>query len=419
MKPWRVILLLVVAATAAAFGWHWVADDPGYVLVRLRGWRVETTAVAAVLIVLVVWALVGAAWRLLRWPFGAFTRRHQRVSQQRLNAGLIALVEGRHSDAERDLNRAARLGRLRGLALLASAEAALQRGESTRALEALDQAAQTVPVAARILRARVLRRDGKGAEALALLAPDADKGTLPPNGWHELALAALAVGNPTRARSALAPLKKSAALGSRAYAALEAQVVAAAIDAAVDGAALNTLWMALPKAQRRPVPVVLAYARRAAALGQLLAATDELESALRREWAAPLITAYGALPGEDVESRLRRAEGWLDGHPNDPALYVALGRMATRAQAWSKARGYLERALALDAGAPAWEALGDTWADEGRTEQAQRCYRNAFAAARGESVQPYAAPNPNPSWPDTHSVAVEERDQHGVPRLPG
>lgn len=418
MKVWRAILLLVIAATAAAFGWHWVADDPGYVLVRLRGWRVETTVVAAVLVVLVAWVLASTAWRLLRWPFGAFTRRHQRVSQQRLNAGLVALIEGRHVDAERDLNRAARLGRLRGLALLASAEAALQRGELTRALEALDQAAQTVPVAARVLRARVLRRDGKDAEALALLASDADKGTLPPNGWRELALAALAVGNPARARSALAPLKKSAALGSRAYATLEAQVVTAAIDAAADGAALDTLWMALPKAQRRPAPVVLAYARRAADMGRLLAATDELESALRREWSAPLITAYAALPAEDVEARLRRAEGWLDAHPNDPALHVALGRLATRARAWNKARGYLQRALALDAGAPAWEALGDALADEGHPEPAQRCYRNAFAAARGESVQPWAAANPNPAWPDTHSITVEERDQHGVPRLP-
>lgn len=419
MRAWRWVLLLVIAATVAAFGWHWVADDPGYVLVRLRGWRVETTVVAALLILLLAWAVLATLWRLLRWPFGAFTRRHRRVSQQRLGEGLIALIEGRHGDAERDLNRASRLDSLRGPALLASAEAALRRGENPRALEALDQAAQSAPVAARTLRARVLRRDGKAAEALALLTPDADKGTLPPNGWRELALAALAVGQPARARAALAPLQKSGALGTRGYAALETRVLVALIGAAPDGASLDTLWMDLPKAQRRVPAVVDAYARRAAGFGLLLPAMDELESALRREWSPQLIDTYGLLVGEDVEQRMQRAAGWLDAHPNDATLHLALGRMAVRARAWSKARQYLEQSLALAPSAAAWEALGDAWAGEGNAAQAQRSYHNAFALARGEPVAPHAAANPNPAWPDTHPTAVEERDAHGVPRLRG
>lgn len=210
MKLWRWILLLVIAAALAAFGWHWVAADPGYVLLRLRGWRVETTVVAAVLILLLAWAVLTVVWRLLRWPFGAFSRRHRRLSQQRMGEGLIALIEGRHGDAERDLNRASRLDSLRGPALLASAEAASRRGEHARALEALNQASQSAPQAARVLRARVLRREGKAGEALALLAPESDKGSLTPAGWRELALAALATGDVRRARDALEPLQKVA-----------------------------------------------------------------------------------------------------------------------------------------------------------------------------------------------------------------
>ena len=317
MRVWRWVLLLVIIAALAAFGWHWVAEDPGYVLLRLRGWRVETTVVAAVLILLLAWALLTALWRLLRWPFGAFSRRHRKLSQRRLGEGLVALIEGRHGDAERDLNRASRLDSLRGPALLASAEAASRRGEHGRALEALDQASQSVPQAARVLRARVLRRDGKPAEALALLTPKADKSTLTPGGWRELAQAALANGDTRRARDALEPLQKSGALGSRAYAALEAQILIATINAATDGASLNTLWSQLPKTQRRVSAVIDAYARRAASFGLILPAMDEVESALRREWSPLLIETYGTLAGDDVEPRLRRAEGWLDAHPNE------------------------------------------------------------------------------------------------------
>jgi hypothetical protein len=51
MKLWRWILLLVMIAALAAFGWHWVAEDPGYVWCTAR-LAVETTVVAAVLILL-------------------------------------------------------------------------------------------------------------------------------------------------------------------------------------------------------------------------------------------------------------------------------------------------------------------------------------------------------------------------------
>ena len=139
MKLWRWLLLLIIVAALAAFGWHWIAEDPGYVLVRLRGWRMETTVVAALVIVLLAWTILAGLWRLLRWPFGAMTRRHRRISRQRLGSGLIALMEGRHGEAERDLERAARLEALRGPALLASAEAASRRGEPARALEALNR----------------------------------------------------------------------------------------------------------------------------------------------------------------------------------------------------------------------------------------------------------------------------------------
>jgi HemY protein len=416
MKVWRWILLLVIIAALAAFGWHWVAEDPGYVYVHMRGWYAERTVVGAVLTLLLIWALLTVLWRLLRWPFGAFSRRHRRLSQQRMGEGLVALIEGRNGDAERDLNRAARLHSLRGPALLGAAEAASRRGEHGRALEALDQASQSAPQAARVMRARMLRRDGKPAEAVALLAPESDKGSLTPAGWRELALAGLASGDTLRARAALDPLQKSGALGTRAYAALEARVLVAAIQASTNGAALNTLWSQLPKAQRRVPALIDAYARRAAGFGLVLPAMDELESALRREWSPLLIETYGMLGSDDIEARLRRAESWLDAHPNDAALLLTLGRMCVRLKLWGKANQYLQRSLALAPSAAAWEALGDLYASQSDAALAQRCYRNALSLGRNEAIEPLPLDSRTERL-DTRPVAVEERSEHGVPRL--
>jgi HemY protein len=263
----------------------------------------------------------------------------------------------------------------------------------------------------------MLRRDGKAAEAVALLVPNADKAALPPGGWRELALSAMAAGDTRRALAALEPLQKSGALGTRGYAALEARVLVAAINAAPDGAALNTLWSQLPKTQRRATAAVDAYARRAAGFGLVLPAMDELESALRREWSPELVEAYGVLAGGDLDARLRRAESWFDQHPNDPSLLLALGRICVRSKLWGEARQYLERSLALQASVGAWEALGDAHAGQGDAVQAQRCYRNALAMARGETVQPTLSDQAGVI--DTSAIAIEERDQHGVPRLRG
>ena len=417
MKLWRWILLLVIVAAVAAFGWHWVAEDPGYVLVQLRGWQAETTVVAAVVILLLAWAVIGAVWFAARWPFGALTRRHRRLSRQKMGEGMVALMEGRHGDAERDLHRASRLDTLRGPALLAAAEAASRRGENTRALTTLDEAAQVAPRAARVLRARVLRREGKSTEAVNLLAADADSGNLTPGGWRELALAALAAGDTRRARMALDPLQKGGALGTRGYAALEAQVLAASLRGASDAAALNALWTQLPKTQRRVPAAVDAYARQAAAFGMVLPAMDEVESALRREWSPLLIETYGALGAEDIEARLRRAESWLDAHPNDAALLLTLGRMCVRLSLWGKASQYLERSLALSPSSGAWEALGDVYAGQNEAAMAQRCYRNALALARGEPTTSLPQGS-HASRLDTRPIAMEERSEHGVPRLP-
>ena len=418
MRLWRWILLLLVIAALVAFGWHWAANDPGYVYVQMHGWYAERTVVSAVLTLLLLWVIISALWWLVRWPFGAFSRRHRRVSRQRMNDGLIALAEGRHSEAERDLNRASRLADLRGAALLGSAEASSRRGEYARAVESLDQAAQFAPQAARVLRARVLRREGRPAEAVALLAPESDSGNLSAGGWRELALSALASGDLRRARQALEPLQKSAALGTRGYAALESKIMVATLSTAPDGAVLNTLWSQMPKAQRRVPAIIDAYARRAASFGLILPAMDEVESALRREWSPLLIETYGTLGNHDIDARLRRAEGWLDAHPNDASLLLTLGRLCVRLQLWSKAQTYLQRVLALAPSASVWEALGDLHAGQNHDALASRCYRNALAFARGEAVEPLPL-NPQTGSVDTRPITIEERSELGVPRLPG
>jgi HemY protein len=415
VKPWIILLVLVVATAAVVFGWQALAVDPGLLSIRLGRTHVETTLVFAVLFLLAAWIMLGLLWRGLRWPLRAWKSRSLRRSRERFATGLTALVEGDHRRALRALEKASHHPELHAPALLATARAAHARGDAERTEAALDEAATHAPAAALALRAQFLLEHGNAEAALALLKPAADKNDLPPVGWRLLAEGALLTGDSALALRAVDALASSDALTPEALVALRARVLAAALAAAPDTEALDALWAGLPRAQRAMPEAIAAYARRAAALGQPLAAMDEIESALRKQWSERLVTVWGQLGLAHADTRLARAEGWLAAQPESPALLLALGRLCVQGKLWGKAREYLERGLALSPSAPLWETLGECMSGQGNAANAAVCYRNALRIARGESTQELSDAARAPL--DTRASIAEERDAHGMPRL--
>jgi HemY protein len=421
MRTWAWILLLLVLAVAAAFAWTWLAADPGFVQLRIRGTTLETSAVIAVAFLLVLWVGLAVLWRLLRWPFRAWSRSVRRRGRERLAGGLTAFAEGEYASAERDLDRAASHEAFRTPALLALARAAHERGASERANQALDAVGERGSRAACALRARFLIENGHADEALALLKRKAAVGELSPRGLRLLVDAALAAGDADAAMDALPALVRSHALTAEAQEALETRVLAAALAAAPDLARLDALWAGASRAERRRPELVAAFARRSAARGGVLAAKDEIETAERRGWDEELVRVYGELGPLELAARTRKAESWLAVAPASPALLVTLGRLYVQQAMWGKAEDLLSRAVAAAPSAAAWEALGDCRRGQGDAAAAAACYANALHSLRGEPVE---AP-PSRIRQIAGGVAgddadgFEERSEHGVPRLPG
>lgn len=418
MRIWFGVLLLLALAAAAAFGWHWLASDPGYVMVRVRGTTLETSLVFAVVFLLVLWGVLSVAVRFARWPFRAAGRAYRRRGRERLASGLTALIEGRYANAERDLAKASNHAALRGPALLALAQSAHERGAADRADRALDETGSGAEPATLALRARFLIEQGEHAKALALLKPKAATGALSPRGLRLLIEAALAGGDIDAARDALPRLARTQALAHDDQIALDTRVAAAALSNAVDATRLNALWSTMSRSQRRRPALIAAFARRSAALAQVLAAMDEIESAERREWSDELALAYADLGPAELPARTRKAESWLSLAPNSAALATALGRLCAQQSLWGKGQQYLERALAIEESPLAWETLGDCYAGSGDAATANVCYANALRMTRGAATVPVGPQGPR-GLVDTRALAFEERSEHGVPRLPG
>ncbi len=417
MKLWRTILVLLVVAVLAALAWHWLAIDPGYLELRMRGTTIETSVVVAIACLLLFWVAITAAWHLLRWPFRYWNHSVQRRGRERLASGLTAFAEGEYAQAERSLAKAANHSAFRTPALLVLARAAHERGAEDRASQALDEVDASGTRAANTLRARFLIDNGRNAEALALLKTSAAANALSLRGSRLLVDSALAAGDTQTALDALPVLARSQSLTPEVQATLESSVLAAALATAPTAEKLNASWSAATRAQRRRPELVAAFARRAAALHQTLAAMDEIESAERHEWSDELATCYADLGPEELPARARKAEGWLAIAPNSAELLTTIGRLYVQQGLWSKAEEPLERSLGIAESARAWEALGECRKGEGDVVSANTCYANALRFARGESTTPVSPRQPRGPV-DTRPVAFEERSEHGVPRLP-
>lgn len=415
MKAWIGIIALLLLAATAAFGWQWIVEDPGYVLLRLRGTSVETSVVFLLAFLLLVWASLSILWRLLRWPLRAWIRARHRRARENLAAGLTAFAEGRYQHAERCLAKATRQTALRGPAYLAMARAAHARGDDEGAARALEQAQGEIDGAVLAQRGRFLVERGRHAEALALLRPRMSAG-LVPVALQALIEAALNEGDVQAALDALASLTRTQALSPAAMAALETRVHVAALSTAASQSRLETLWNSVPKGRRREPVIIAAFARRAAGFGQTLAAMDAIESAQRREWSEQLALSYSEIGPAELVTRTRHADAWLAIAPNSPALLTTLGRLCRDQKLWGKGIQYLERAVEIADSAPAWEALGDCHIGAGDESSAIRCYTNALAIRDGRNPLPLLEGSPDRV--DTHASVIEERDSHGVPRLP-
>lgn len=384
MNLFRNLLVWILLAIIGALAWHLLAQDPGYVLVRYRGWDYTTNllwvSVAVVAGLLVLWLL----WSLVAVPLRAWRSRRERRSRERLGTGLEALHQGHYARAEKLLPQAGEDSDA-AVARLAAARAAMARGDHAAARSHLDAIDASHALTRAIGRAELALAEDRPTDALVALDDPAAQ-PMSPRGLALRADAYAASRQSADAYALLGALRQQQALPEAALVRRERAWAAQALTEAGDANALADRWESVPKALRSDPEVVAAYADRAAALGWEDAATSSIEHALDARWDEDLATRYGRLPIGRVEHREATAQRWLQQHPGSPALLLALARMAQARGDWPQAEDHLHRAIAQGAGPDAWEELGEGFATTGDDARARIAYANALRMQRGEPV---------------------------------
>ncbi|HEY2344743.1 MAG TPA: heme biosynthesis HemY N-terminal domain-containing protein [Xanthomonadaceae bacterium] len=421
MKLFRTLLFCLVFAVVGALLWQQFASDQGQVIVSLHGTTYVTTVTKALLILVLAVAALWAIVLLLRLPFRLWQRRRRKQALARMTGGLLALHEGRWMRAEKMLAQASNHPPFRTTARLAAAQAAQARGDDAAFEQHLAAAGDDAgDPAAALARAQAQLTDGRAQDAIATLDAAAQKAPPPPRALLLRARALLASRRAGEAYGMLGALKSAQALSPADHGAFEAELAAQSLREAEDANALADRWDRLLAPLRARGDVVSAYAQRAAEIGMEDAAASAIENTLKNRWDESLVLQFGRIPpGRNTPptARLQAAEAWLRAHSDSPALAVTLGHLSGELRQWGKAQDYLHRAIAQGAGPEAWEELGHVHAALNDDASAKQCYANALRAGRGEAVVPLSGRGLREQIFD--ASVIEERSEHGVPRLPG
>lgn len=379
-------LLLLAAALAPVF-----RSDPGMVLIHFQQWTIETSVLVLLGTLLLLWLLLHLAVWLWRLPAETARRVQERRAMAHLEKGLLALTEGDWRTAEKALQKSTSGPGRNTARFLAAAQAADGQDAGERReyyLEQADSGGRRQRFLVELTRARLLMGNGQRAEALPILRDLHQR-----RRGHEQVLELLArcyreLGEWGELQALLPALRKSDVLDDRQLEQLQRDIARNSLAGAADADSLQAAWKAMPRAMRKDASVVEVYAQRAGALERADLAEEVLRRSLRQAWDPKLVLRYGDPGAGNASQRLKQCEQWLQDHPEDAALHMALGRLCAGQELWGKARHHLIRSLEFEPSSVGYDALGQLLERQGELELAMACFRNALRMSQGRPPQP-------------------------------
>ena len=386
-----ILLLLFVAASVTLM----VYKNPGYVLITREPYVLETSLAVFLLMAAAVFAIlyfcVRLLVRILRAPHSLTrwrqTRRTRKAREAFLN-GLTQLCAGEWLKAEKQLVASLHAADSPFLGYLAAALAAQGQGDTDKRDQYLSQAhphGSTDALATDLTQTQLQLLAGQNEQALATLTRVQASH---PQQAHAMRLL---IETYRRLRDwqnlvrLLPEARRGHLLPDAELDALERSTQRELLSLPLPAGALDTLhraWSEVSESARRHPDLILVYARQLIGQNAMDECTALLVTALERQWDERLVRLYGEARDAQPAAQLETAEEWLTRHGESPALLLTLGRLARRNRLAERARGYLEKSIALGATAEAHAELGLLFEETGDNGSALRHCRQALDLCR-------------------------------------
>ena len=387
----KIGIIVVLALFASAFAAHFLLSDPGYVAINFRGYIIEMSVPVLVLLTAALFAAIWLIRKIVLAPrrIGEAAGRFRSArSGQKMTRGMIEVAEGNFAKGERMLARAARTSDSPLFNYLQAARAAHLQGRNDRRDEWLKLAYQEVPEAANavlLTQAEFQLDQGQHETALATLRRLDENSK---DHGHALTLMArlyFQLEDWDALRDILPRVAKHGHVKPEVLARYTVRIHCEELLAAADEAEVSLAWKAVPKPHKADITLLLAYYNALLRNNLHHRAEKELISALKSNWRGPLVRLFGLVEGADASKQLKRAEGWLSNHAEDPDLLLTTAQLCLRNELWGKARSYLESVISLRPTPEAYRDYGALLNQLGETDAAADAYRDGLSMVSGDS----------------------------------
>lgn len=367
----RVLIALLILLIAIFLGTQ-LHQDPGYVLIAINHWTIETTLGVAVFILIILFLSAHIFLKLCRhissiprtisqWNIRRLTSKAQETTRQ----GLIEYSEGYWEKAQNHLIKALPHIDTPLLNYLTAARAAQKMGNSQLRDHYLREAQQSMPeakIAVELTQAQLQLANNQWEQALATLRHLQDLAPKHPYVLKLLMHLYQEVRDWTPLIHLLPDLKKNKIISEEEFERLQKNTYLHAINDLIkqkQSTAITALFHSLPKTLAFCPEITREYATYLIKKGDLDVAEEHLRQCLRKKFNPALIEIYST--PIHSETQLLFAETLLKKNADSSSLLLCLGRLCIAQQLWGKAKQYLERSLELTPSAQAYHTLGELY----------------------------------------------------------
>ena len=387
----RVLFIFIFLFVSVCLGIQ-LSHDPGYLLIAINHWTIETTLWFAILLTLIAFLLLHTVLIICgkithspaRYQAWRVKYRAQRA-QAKTRRGLIEFSEGHWQEAKNHLIKALPDSDAPLLNYLTAARAAQEMGDNQLRDNYLREAQQSMPdakIAVELTQAQLQLANKQWEQALATLK---HLQVLAPRHPYVLKLLMQLyqeIKDWPQLIALLPELQKYRVLSATDFEKLRHQAYLQAICEYAKNSQIQLLTQLvanLPKPLKYDADLMAEYARFLMANNQLELAQSILRKSLDKQFSDKLITLFGQISIN--ENQLTYAESWLKKQPHSADLYLCLGRLSFANHLWGKARNYFEKSIELKPTPQAFEELGKMM--EVLNEQAKACraYQQGLALA--------------------------------------
>jgi HemY protein len=411
---WFSLATLLIAVVAAVLA----MKDPGYVLIAVGSWTIETTLALVSVVLLLAFVIAYYALRLSArfWSVPADVRqwqqhRRERKAAQALTQGLIDLAEGHWQKAEKHVLQYVEPGSDCLLNYLAAARAAQAQGQEQRRDNYLRLAHENHPaadIAIGLTQAELQLKQHQLEQALATLRHLQQ--LAPKHGQVLKALARLYrnLADWQHVIEIIPDLYKHKVMNSADIDALQLQAYTALLQRAASGGELKALWSRVPKALQENAAILATYVQALMAVDESDLAEPLLRRALNHGYHQALLQLYGQIASPEPDRQLALVESLLHEHEGDAVALLTAGRLSLRNKLWGKARSYLEASINAGPTMEAYNELGQLLDRMGEREAAAECFRAGLQLAPGcaRTTPISMASTSNPAIELTQSPAI-------------